>query len=353
MSFALLSSPLATPPEHKGRPVLTGVLLSAFLASLGADSAVLDALETHPCPGRVIRAERGGGLVATDRGEVAARYADVTVGDWVSLTDGVIDAVLPRRTAIVRADPGGRSAGHVLAANVDIVLLCTPLADDPPVRRLERLLAVAWGSGATPVVVATKADLSDASLEALAAAAPGVDVVATAAGEVGGLSPYVGPGRTVVLLGPSGAGKSTLANGLLGADRLATGEIRSDGKGRHTTTWRELVTLPGGGALIDTPGLRGVGLAAGDADGVALAFADVEDLAVDCRFRDCRHAGEPGCAVGAAIDAGVLDSRRVESHRKLQRELQWQAAKADARVRAERSQRWRTITREQRARGHR
>lgn len=327
--------------------------MSSFLLAMGADPAVLAALHDASSPGRVVRAERGAALVATPLGDVPTSYADVTVGDWVTVTDGAIDTVLPRRTTIVRADPGGRSTGQVLAANVDAVLLCTPRTDDPPVRRLERLLAVAWGSGATPVVVATKADLSAAPLTAIASAVPGVDVVATSPDDVAALAPYVGPGRTIVLLGRSGVGKSTLANSLLGGDRLPIGEIRTDGKGRHTTTWRELVALPGGGALIDTPGLRGVGLAADDADGVALAFADVGDLAVDCRFRDCGHTGEPGCAVGAAIDAGVLDAARVASHRKLQREVQWQASKSDARIRAERSRRWRSIAREQRTRGHR
>ncbi len=326
-----------------------------FLRHLGADDDVLTALASAPTPGRVVRAERGGVLIATPAGEVTTRYAapypEVAVGDWVTVADGAIGAVLPRRATVVRADPNGASTGQVLAANVDTVLICTPLTATPPVRRLERLLAVAWGSGATPVLVATKADLSAATPAALAASAPGIDVVTTAPGEVGGLCSYLRPARTGALLGASGVGKSTLVNLLLGRDELATQPIRSDGKGRHTTTWRELVVLPGGGALIDTPGLRGVGLAAGDADGVARAFADLEELAVDCRFSDCRHAGEPGCAVAHAVDAGVLDGRRVDSHRRLQRELAWQAAKSDARLRAERNRRWRSVTREHRARG--
>lgn len=325
--------------------------LADFLSTLGADPAVIAALATHRVPGRVTRAERGGALVATLPGEVATPYAEVTVGDWVTLRDGVIDGVLPRRGTIVRADPGGRSSSRVLAANVDTVLICTPLCADPPARRLERLLSLAWGSTATPVLVATKADLSEAALEPLRRLAPGVAVVRTAPDDVGGLSPYVGPGRTVALLGASGVGKSTLANALLRQDVLATRPIRADGKGRHTTSWRQLVALPAGGALIDTPGLRGVGLAAGDADGVSLAFADVADLATGCRFRDCSHDSEPGCAVSGAVDAGVLDAQRVRSHRRLQRELEWQTAKNDARLRAERNRRGRAVTQEHRQRG--
>lgn len=325
--------------------------LSTFLHRLGADDEVTAALAAAPTPGRVIRAERGGALVVTPPGELATPYAEVTVGDWVTVADGTIEAVLPRRTAVVRADPNGASTGQVLAANVDTVLICTPLTAKPPTRRLERLLAVTWGSGATPVLVATKADLSGATPAALAASVPGIDLVTTGPEDVGGLDRYVGPGRTAALLGASGVGKSTLVNLLLGREAVHTQPIRSDGKGRHTTTWRELVVLPGGGALIDTPGLRGVGLAASDADGVARAFADLADLAVDCRFSDCRHAGEPGCAVSHAVHAGVLDEARVQSHRRLQRELAWQAAKSDARLRAERNRAWRTVTREHRRRG--
>jgi ribosome biogenesis GTPase / thiamine phosphate phosphatase len=324
-----------------------------FLRRLGADDDVVSALSLAPTPGRVVRAERGGALVATAAGDVATPYAEVTVGDWVSVADGSVRTVLPRRGVLIRADPAGRSTGQVLAANVDTVLICTPLTADPPIRRLERLLAVAWGSDATPVLVATKADLSTASLAPLAAAAPGIDVVATAPQDVRGLAPYLGPGRTCALLGSSGVGKSTLVNMLLGREAMSTQPIRSDGKGRHTTTWRELVVLPDGGALIDTPGLRGVGLAAVDADGVSRAFADLEDLAVDCRFSDCRHAGEPGCAVSSAVDAGVLDGHRVESHRRLQRELEWQAAKSDDRLRAERNRRWRTVTKQNRTKQNR
>jgi ribosome biogenesis GTPase len=218
------------------------------------------------------------------------------------------------------------------------------------------MVALAWDSGATPVVVLTKADLvADPETVAadLAASAPGADVVAVSATVPGGLAPldaYLGTGRTLCLLGRSGAGKSTLVNALLGTEHLLTREIRSDGKGRHTTTHRELVVLPGGACLVDTPGLKGVGLWLGD-DGLGRAFADIDELVPLCRFTDCRHDSEPGCAVLAAIDSGVLAERRLESWRKLQREAIWMASRTDARLRAEQSRKWRAIHQEMRRSG--
>jgi ribosome biogenesis GTPase len=243
----------------------------------------------------------------------------------------------------------------VLAANVDTVAIAVSLAVAVDLGRTERLLALAWESGARPVVVLTQSDAASGpdaaadALERVAAAAPGVDVVACSAatGEGVDVVRAVLTG-TVVLVGPSGAGKSTLGNALLGAEVLATGAVRAgDGKGRHTTVRRELLPLPGGGVLIDTPGLRGVGLFEAST-GLERAFADVEELAAGCRFGDCAHDAEPGCAVLAAVEGGVLPRRRLDSYRKLLRENEWAASRTDARLRAERENRRKAISRAQR-----
>jgi ribosome biogenesis GTPase len=262
------------------------------------------------------------------------------VGDWVVLRDGLAVAVLPRRTAFVRTAAGRTSAAQVVAANLDLVLVVDALAGPARVRRIERYLAVAWSSGATPVVVLTKADLCDdvpAAAEEVAESALGVQVLAVSALTGAGveeLRALLGAGRTAAMVGPSGAGKSSLANALAGRTVAATREVRdSDGRGRHTTTARELHLLPGGGLLIDTPGMRELALH-DDADGVATAFADVEQFAAGCRFRDCGHRGEPGCAVAAAIDAGVLDPARFLAWRKLASEAHRQLLRVDARARA-------------------
>jgi ribosome biogenesis GTPase len=273
----------------------------------------------------------------------------VTVGDWLALSAvGLgVDHVLPRTSLLVRGTARGTSVGQPLAANVDHVLLCLGLSVPLPVRRLERLLTLAWESGATPVVVLTKADLCDdvpGAIRDVSPYAPGVDVVAVAAadGDLAGLAPYAS--STLVLLGASGAGKSTVVNALMGAHVMATSETRDvDGKGRHTTSHRELLLLPTGGVVIDTPGLRGVALHAAD-DGLALAFSDVEELASACKFADCAHVGEPGCAVIASVEAGDLGQDRVDAWRKLQRELAFQARRTDARLRAEERQRWKQIS---------
>jgi len=341
------------------------------LASLGWDA--LHTAEFAPyddlaVPGRVVRVDRGAAdvLTADNPVRVATDTAaePLAVGDWVALvaTDDrrwIVDTVLRRRSAIRRAVVSGESHAQVVAANVDVVLVAVPAIPaipEPRIGMVERMVALAWDSGATPVVVLTKADLvTDPETVAadLAASAPGVDVVAVSAATDRGfdaLAPWLQDGRTVCLLGRSGAGKSTLANALLGFDHLATRDIRSDGKGRHTTTHRELVVLPGGGCLIDTPGLKGVGLWLGD-DGLDRAFADIEELVPLCRFADCRHETEPGCAVLAAIDAGTLPARRLESWRKLQREAVWMASRTDARLRAEQSRKWRAIHQEMRRSG--
>jgi len=304
----------------------------------------------------VVRVDRGAVDLATAAGSRRAPSpGGAVVGDWLALADDDAPvALLPRRSLLVRAAASGTSTVQPLAANVDVVLVCVGASPAVQVRRVERLLALVWDSGATPVLVLTKADLAqdvDDLLRRLRPHAPGVDVVGVSAerGEVGGLEPWLVPGTTLVLLGASGAGKSTLLNVLAGAQVAATGRVRDvDGRGRHTTSHRELFPLPGGAVVIDTPGLRGVALH--DApDGVARAFADVEELAAACRFADCAHRGEPGCAVAASVEAGDLAQARVESWRKLQREAAWHARRTDARQKA----RQRSVHRAQRRRGGR
>jgi ribosome biogenesis GTPase len=270
-------------------------------------------------------------------------------GDWAAVSLGAeplarISALLPRRTAVVRGSAGTRSDGQVLAANVSHVLIGVSLAAKPDTGRVERLLALAWESGACPVVVLTKADApyDPAWVAEVSAAAPGASVLAVSAltGQgVDELAELIGFG-TAALIGQSGVGKSTLTNALVGAEVMDTGATRAvDEKGRHTTTTRELIALPGGGALIDTPGLRSVALFGGES-GVEQAFHDVVELAASCRFSDCGHAGEPGCAVAAAVADGSLPQRRLESYRKLQRENAWIASRSDARLAAERQREW-------------
>jgi ribosome biogenesis GTPase len=254
------------------------------------------------------------------------------VGDWVAAAArpgqgaATIHAVLPRTSAFRRIVAGGRSDDQVVAANVDTVFLMTGLDGDFRLRRIERYLALAWGSGATPVVVLSKADLCPdvdervERVEATAAATPVHAVSATEGTGLDKLEPYLQPARTVALMGSSGVGKSTLINALLGAELLETNAVReADSRGRHTTTHRELVVLPGGALLIDTPGMRGLGLWGEDAEPDDV-FSDVESFARDCRFTDCNHASEPGCAVQQAIANGTLEIERYDSYLKLKRE---------------------------------
>ncbi|WP_329222089.1 ribosome small subunit-dependent GTPase A [Streptomyces sp. NBC_01485] len=338
-------------------------------------------------PGRVVRVDRGQCDVVTPVGTVRADTEFVVprdpmkvvcTGDWVAVDPEGSDpryvrTLLPRRTAFVRSTSSKRSEGQVLATNIDHVVICVSLAVELDLGRIERYLALAmscssgeallrksalsWESGAQPVVVLTKADLvpDPVALSYLVqdveTSAPGVPVLSVRAldGEgVEELAVLLGRG-TSVLLGASGAGKSTLANALAGADIMDVRATRDmDGKGRHTTTTRNLLPLPGGGVLIDTPGLRGVGLwnAGG---GVGQVFSEIEEFARDCRFQDCAHESEPGCAVRAAVDEGELPLRRLESYRKLVRENQWIVAKSDARMRAGFRQDWKRKQAEGRA----
>ncbi|MBR7839206.1 ribosome small subunit-dependent GTPase A [Actinospica durhamensis] len=285
-----------------------------------------------------------------DWAAVACALDDVVPPSAVGFTAvTTIRALLPRRTAVVRGSAGERSDGQVLAANVDYVLLGISLAAKPDAGRLERLLALAWESGACPVVVLTKADAphDPAWVDEVVALAPGVSVLVVSALTGAGMDELVallGSG-TAALLGQSGVGKSTLTNALAGSDVMAVASTRSvDEKGRHTTTTRELIPLPSGGALIDTPGLRSVGLFGGEA-GVDQAFRDVLELAASCRFADCAHSSEPGCAVTEAVAVGALPQRRLDSYRRLLRENAWVASRSDARVAAERQREWKLRSR--------
>ena len=280
-------------------------------------------------------------------------------GDWVAVTDGehraVIQHVLERRTALVRRAPATDADVQVLAANVDVFFVVTAVNRDFNVRRLERYLTAVWNSGAEPVVVLNKVDLEPdlaPFLEQIESVAIGVPVVRSSAVTGEGLDElraYTGFGRTVGFIGSSGVGKSSLTNRLLGQEVQAVGGLRADEKGRHTTTARQLVMLPGGGLLVDTPGLRELGLV-DDAGGLDVSFPDVAQFAAHCKFRDCRHDGEPGCAVAEAVARGELSAERFESYRKLQREIEAAERKRDHAAAARERQKWKTIHKALRAR---
>jgi ribosome biogenesis GTPase len=329
------------------------------LHDLGFDDGFAASLEPYDncIPARVSAQHRGGHDVLTEHGELrvhvtgrlrheAASAADLpAVGDWVALRDEAIQAVLPRRSAFLRKVPWSPTEAQVLAANLDTVFVVTGLDGDFNLRRLERYLTLAWESGATPALVLTKADLCGDPLGALleveqVALGVPAHIVSNVTGEgLDELAQYLRPARTIALLGSSGVGKSTLANRLLGQELQATKEIADDGRGRHTTTSRQLIRLPGGALLVDTPGLREIQLWDAD-EGIHEAFADVDELAAGCRFNDCAHLREPGCAVQAAIDDGLLPRERLQSYRALQRELKRLAMKQDARLRSEERKKW-------------
>lgn len=336
------------------------------LEDLGWDASWAAAFEPHVgealVPARVAVAHRGAYVVRSAGGESLVRLAGrvhhegggAAVGDWVALHlprqgDARIDFVLPRRTALVRQAAGTSGRPQVLAANVDLVMVVAGLDGDFNPRRVERALVAVAESGARAVILLNKADACDAvadrvrEMDAAAAGVP-VHVISALTGEgVEPVAALVAVGTTVVLLGSSGAGKSTLANRLLGEALLETGPVREyDSRGRHTTTRRELFVLPGGGVLIDTPGLRELQLWAGP-EAAAEAFLDLDAIAKGCRFTDCRHQSEPGCAVLRATEEGTLDPLRLASYHKLQAELRFQELRTDPLAANEQKRRWRAV----------
>ena len=304
------------------------------LSALGWNGSLETAFADATRDGRrglVIRVDGRVVTVLTDAGQqrvpLAAALsgvpddAGITTGDWLVIEGGVAVHLLPRRSVLMRRAAGIATAGQAVAANIDLVFITVALGAPLRLRRIERALAMAWSSGAAPVVLLTKSDLSadvDADLRAARTVAGGTEVIAVSASGAGlaRLREVLLEGLVAVLVGPSGTGKSTLVNRLSGNEALATGEVRADGKGRHTTTRRELIELPGGGLIIDTPGTRELGLWDAGA-GIDEVFGDLTEVAAHCRFRNCKHEKEPGCAVRVAVTGGHIAARRYESYRRL------------------------------------
>ncbi len=317
----------------------------------GSFALAFHARATHgDIPARVTAVHRNRVVVAGSFGErdasLAAHFHDAgavdrpAAGDWVALRISehdtpMVQMLLPRQSAFIRRAAGEKAVPQVVAANVDRVFIVTAVPDDVNERRLERYLALAWESGAMPVVVLTKTDLVDNVDEwsaRIRIAAPGVDVIAVSAltdTGIAALDTHLVAGTTIALLGSSGVGKSTLLNHLAGRTLMRTGVVMDDGRGRHTTTHRELVRLPSGVLVIDTPGMRELQLWSAEV-GLAQTFDDITSLSDSCRFADCAHAGEPGCAVAEAIASGTLDAERLASWRKLLREMERAEVQRDA-----------------------
>ena len=339
------------------------------LSELGWNPDLAEQLEPGLVPGRVAAAHRGAFDVWTAEDAVRSSLprrllddgVDVAVGDWVGLGEGgLIRQVLPRRSAIIRnaaSNQQRQTHGQVLAANVDIAFIVSSLGPDLEPRRIERYLVTIWESGAAPEIVLTKADRMEdpwelvAEIEAVALGVP-VHVVSAVTGQgCDALRARIEPGATAVLLGSSGVGKSTLVNHWLGEYVMATKETRSDDdEGRHTTTVRQLLVLPGGGLVLDSPGIRELQLWDVGAGALDATFYDVEELAAACRFGDCTHEHEPGCAVLGAVESGTLEADRLHSWRKLQRELRAMELRHNALLRKEEARKWRLRAREGHAR---
>lgn len=320
---------------------MTSINLTAF--GFSEHFAVLATEYPHLIAGRVLSQEKGLYRVISEQREQfaetsgrfrfeAVRVSDFpAVGDFVmidvakSMGNAIIHHVLPRKSAFVRKAAGTANKEQVIAANIDTVFICMSLNNDFNLRRLERFISICWDSGAMPVIVLTKSDLCEAIAEKLLSVetvAMGADILVTSSIEHDGyqrILPYVKEGKTVALIGSSGVGKSTLINRMLGENRIDTNGLRNDDKGRHTTTRRELFLLPNGGLVIDTPGMRELGLW-NAAEGVDKTFSDIDELSAHCRFKDCSHTTEPGCAIISAIDRGDLSQERFLSYQKLKAE---------------------------------
>ena len=341
------------------------------LTTLGWDETRAEQFEPHALagllPGRVAVQHRGAYDVLTKlcelRCDVAGRLYDESaspadlpaVGDWVAVAarpgeqSGTVQAVLPRRTKFSRKTAWQAAEEQVLASNVDVVLIVTSLNEDLNLRRLERYLTLAWESGARPVFVLTKSDLAEdveeavREVESIAFGVPVVPLSSVTGEGLDALRAQLGPGVTAALLGSSGVGKSTLVNTLAGGEGRATRGIRDDGRGRHTTTRRELIQLPDGSLVIDTPGMREIQLWVAD-EGLEEAFEDVTELFAHCRFSDCSHDSEPGCAVKEALADGTLSAERWESYLKLQREIAHLERRLDKRAASEERKRWKAMS---------
>lgn len=322
--------------------------------------------------GRVAVEQKNTYILYTELGELSAEVSGKmrhqafgrqdfpAVGDWVSISQiegesrAIIQNILPRKSKFSRKTVGAVTDEQIVATNIDTVFLVSGLDKDFNKRRIERYLILVWESGANPVIVLNKADLCDeveqrqAQVEAIASGVPIVVLSAVENKGLDGLIPYLGTGQTVALIGSSGVGKSTITNQLVGQDIQSVQSVRlGDNRGRHTTTHRELIILPSGGLLIDTPGMREVQMWAG-ADGLQETFADIESLATVCRFRNCKHEKEPGCAVQQALLDGTLDEERLKNYQKLQQELDYLSRKQDQKAYLAEKEKWKKITKFQR-----